>query len=116
MTVHSTDEVLARWTVRSGDALYFRGPNDESWAFITDINDPAILNRGQGTFFPVDPILVQGALDAVTFPIADLTVDIYILPYPRRDLIPSSANGSSIFLSPGVAPVSVYHVHCAGGA
>jgi hypothetical protein len=109
--VHTSDEVLARWTVRSGDGLYFHGPNGESWAFITDINDPAILNRGQGEFFPVDPTLVQGALDAVSFPISGLTVEIYVLPYPRRDLIPSSASGSSIFLSPGVAPVSVYHVH-----
>lgn len=111
VTVHNPDEVLARWTVRSGDALYFQGPHDERWTFITDINDPAILNRGQGAFFPVEPTLVREALDAVIFPISGLTVDIYILPYPRRDLIPSSANGNSIFLSPGVAPVSINHVH-----
>jgi hypothetical protein len=115
VTVHTPDEVLARWTVRSGDALSFRGPHDESWAFITDINDPAILNRGPGAFLPVDPTLVQEALDAVTFPISNLTVDVYILPYPRRDLIPSSANGNSVFLSPGVAPVSVNHVHALVG-
>lgn len=111
VTVHTPDEVLARWTVRSGDALFFKGPGGQSWAFITDINDPVIFNQGQGAFFPVDAGLVQEALDAVTFPIGDLAVDIFILPYPRRDLIPSSADDNAIFLSPGVAPVSESHVH-----
>lgn len=111
VTVHTPDEVLARWTARSGDALFFHGPDGESWAYITDINDPTIINKGQGAFFPVEPSLVREALDAMTYPVSDLTVDVYVLPYPRRDLIPSSANEHAVFLSPGVAPVSVSHVH-----
>mgnify|MGYP001056440738 CR=1 FL=1 len=111
VTVHTPDEVLARWTVRSGDALFFQGPHGESWQFITDIQDPAIINPGEGAFFPVDPGLVEQALAAVSYPIGDLAADVFILPYPRRDLIPSSASGNAVFLSPGVAPVSTNHVH-----
>ncbi len=111
VSVHTADEVLASWTSRSGDALFFRSPEGESWELVTDIADPAISNKGLGAFYPVDPALARDAVDAVNFPLGALDAQVFILPYPRRDLIPSSAGENCIYLSPGVAPMSAAQVH-----
>jgi len=111
VTVHAANEVLAEWTVHHGDALFFHGPLGEEWQYITDIGDPAIVNKGQGGFFPPDPAAVQGAIDAVEYPLQGINVDVFILPYPRRDLLPSNAGDGCIYLSPGVAPISSQQLH-----
>jgi hypothetical protein len=111
VTIHSADQVLAEWTVRSGDVLFFKSPGGRLWELVTDIDDPVIGNRGEGEFFPQDPEVVQAALDAISFPLEALSVDIFILPYPRRDLLLSNAGLRAIFFSPGVAPISQFQLH-----
>ena len=111
VSVHMPDEILAEWTVRSGDALFFHGPNGDYWEFIDDINDAAIRNKGEGAFFPVDSATVVAALDDISYPIASLSFDVFILPYPRRGLLPSNADGTCIYLSPGVVPLSAQQIH-----
>jgi hypothetical protein len=77
----------------------------EIWV-IVDINDPAIANKGDGSFHAYDYDLVVDALAAIECPGMDLDVEILILPYPRANTLVSSASGNRIFLSPQVAPVS----------
>ena len=110
------------WRIRSGDysntqgdGIYFRlfvvGPDGSRWELVTDIADPVIRNQGAGEFFPVDPAHVQAALDALTYPLEGIQVEIFILPFPRRALLPSSAENHVIYLSPGVVPVANSKVH-----
>jgi hypothetical protein len=111
VAIHPADEVLSEWTVRSGDHLYFQAPSGHLWKLVTDIDDPVINNKGEGAFFPADPAHVQTAVDAITYPLADADGDIFILPYPREELLPSSTEVDAIILSPGVVPLSVNQVH-----
>jgi hypothetical protein len=111
ITIRTAQDVLDHHTLRQEDRLFVVGPDGSRWELVTDINDPVILNRGAGEFFPVDPAHVQGALDALTYPVEGIQVDIFILPYPRRNLLPSSAENHVIYLSPGVMPVSENKVH-----
>jgi hypothetical protein len=109
--VHSPDEVLAEWTVPSDDALLFHGPGGDVWELISEITDPAILNRGEGKFFPHQTELVHSALDALSYPTGNLDAEIFILPFPRRGLVTSNAGRATIYLSPGVAPLITQQVH-----
>ncbi|NIM18950.1 MAG: hypothetical protein GTO51_01035 [Candidatus Latescibacteria bacterium] len=72
---------------------------------ITDIRDPAIANKGDGAFHPFDEGQVITALKEISYPGLHLNVTIYILPYPRRNVILSSANGHEIYLSPHVLEI-----------
>jgi len=72
---------------------------------ITDIDDPSIVNKGDGSFHPFVEEEVIRALDEITYPDLELDFDIYILPYPRRNLLISSAGDREIFLSPHVLEV-----------
>lgn len=109
VAVHGPDEVLADWTVTSGGTLYFHAPGGRYWELVTDIQDPVIINKGQGSFFPATPADVEAELAAVG-PAAELDADVFILPYPRRSLLPSNAEGRFIFLSPGVTPTNASQV------
>lgn len=111
VTVHAANEVLAEWTVHHGDALFFHGPQSEEWEFITDVADPAIANKGMGGFFPPHADAVREAIDAVSYPLDAIDLEVFILPYPRRDLLPSNAGERCIYLSPGVAPISSQQLH-----
>jgi hypothetical protein len=77
----------------------------EMWV-IVDINDPLITNKGDGSFHTYDVQTVIDVLGAIECPGMDLDIEVLILPYPRADILVSSASGNRIFLSPQVAPVS----------
>ena len=111
ITLPSAHEFLSRDTVASGGNLFFQSPEGTVWEFITDVNDPAILNKGQGQFFPISPVDVKNAIAAIQYPVAGLDIDIFILPYPRRGLLQSNASNNVFYLSPGVAPHSVSQIH-----
>jgi hypothetical protein len=111
VTIRTAQDVLDHHTTWHGDRLFVVGPDGSRWELVTDIEDPVIRNRGAGEFFPVDPAHVQTALDALTYPLEGIQVDIFILPFPRRALLPSSAENHVIYLSPGVMPVANSKVH-----
>jgi hypothetical protein len=111
IVIHTPDEILTRWTAEAGGKLYFQSPEGEQWEMVTAIDDPAVLNPGQGAFYPLDPAAVREALDAVTVPGQLLSGDVFVLPYPRRDLMASNAGDRAIYLSPGVAPLAADRVH-----
>ncbi len=71
----------------------------------TNINDPSIYNKGDGTFHPFTDGQVEEALRAVQHPWMRLSVRVYLLPYPRRNLLVSSTSGNEIFLSPHVLAI-----------
>jgi len=71
----------------------------------TDINDPSIYNKGDGVFHPFTDEQVETALEAIHHPWMRLSVRVYLLPYPRRNLLVSSTSGNEIFLSPHVLEI-----------
>ncbi len=78
---------------------------------ITDINDPRIANKGDGSFHPFDEELVVDAIAEISLSGLDMPLDIYILPFPRANLLMSSTGGSEIFLSPHVLEISRESAH-----
>lgn len=72
---------------------------------ITDINDPSVINKGDGSFHPFVEEEVIRALEEISYPDLDLSFDIYLLPYPRKNLLISSAGEREIFLSPHVLEI-----------
>jgi len=112
VALHTAEEVLSAWIERSGDAtLFFRSPEGDVWELVPDPGDPAIRNKGEGSFFPPEVDHVRSALVALTYPTEVLSVEIFILPYPRRELLTSSSGRSTIYLSPGVSSYSEAQVH-----
>jgi hypothetical protein len=99
-------EYLADRTVADGgrgvidleDGLYL--------SLITDINDPLIINKGDGSFHPFATDLVIECLESITYPGLGIDVDVFVLPYPRVDMMSSSASGRRIFLSPQVLEIT----------
>ncbi len=105
--IHGPAEVLAQFCHRDDDgALWLSIPGSASWQLVTSTDDPEISNPGDGSFHPFDETEVAAALAQVSYPLAGLDVDIYLLPYPRRGALDSGAGVGLILLSPGVAPIS----------
>lgn len=104
ITLVPADEVLSAHTeaLPTGE-LAFREASGAKVRLITTIDDPEILNRGDGGFHPADPAVVLRALEEIPREFLDpLRVQIFILPYPRSGRLSSSADGIAIYLSPGV--------------
>jgi hypothetical protein len=98
------DEVLRDHTSQlpTGE-LVFRESSGALVRFIVSIEDPQILNRGDGAFHPADEAAVYVSLqDLPARCLQPLQVDIYLLPYPRAGRLSSSADWRAIYLSPGV--------------
>ncbi len=98
------DEVLRDHTSRlpTGE-LVFRESSGALVRFIVSIEDPEILNRGDGAFHPADEAAVYLSLqDLPAQCVQSLQVAIYLLPYPRAGRLSSSADSRAIYLSPGV--------------
>jgi hypothetical protein len=110
-TIYSPDDILARWVVRDGDRTWLFRDAALRYQLVTDVADPVITNKGDGSFHPMDVDAVIAALSAVRVAGTGLAVEIFVLPYPRRDILDSSARDGVILLSPGTRPVSQYAVH-----
>jgi hypothetical protein len=78
---------------------------------VTSTSDPVIANSGDGSFHPFEEMHVRAALAAMQHPIAELSADVFLLPYPRRSGLESAAGPRLILLSPGVRPLSVEQQH-----
>jgi len=69
---------------------------------VTSIDDPAVANRGDGSFHPVAEEDARDALAGVAAPfLRPLQTSVYLLPYPRAGAIASSADSLAIYLAPG---------------
>jgi hypothetical protein len=109
--VHGPEDVLRESTERLGDQLFLVVESGLRYELITDIADPQVANRGDGRFHAMSMQDVTDALAAIRLDGTPLQVRIYILPYPRRQILDSSARDGMIFLSPGVRTVSDLATH-----
>jgi hypothetical protein len=103
--IHEPEAIMDNMTRRDADGrLIFEAPGGASYILIEDISDPAIFNKGDGSFHAFDLEHVASALREIEVGGApvEIEVEIYILPLPRRFLLSSSTVGTTIFLSPGV--------------
>ena len=106
-------DVLEHYTTETpGGDLLFAQPSGVTVKFVTNPNDPEIINPGSGAFHPPSTDLVVSAIESID-PLAlrALIADIFILPYPRSGLLSSSAGDDDIYISPGVMPYADVHVH-----
>ena len=106
IVVHDATETLRDWC-RTDDlgVLWLELPGGARYELVTSIEDPAIANRGDGSFHPFDAAEVVAALAAVSYPLDGIAADVFILPYPRRLGLSSAAGAGLILRSPGVYPL-----------
>jgi len=109
-TVYPPDYIMENMTLRQGDETLLV-IDDVYYALVTDIDDPIISNRGDGAFHPMPLDAVSAAIRDIRMEDAQLSVRIFVLPFPRREVMDSSARDDVIMLSPGVREVPDYHVH-----
>jgi hypothetical protein len=108
--VYPPQYILKKMTARVGDDLLFV-VDHVRYQFITSTEDLLISNIGDGGFHPMSVETVIEAMDALRLEDAGLKLRVFVLPYPRREVVDSSARADMIFLSPGVRDVSDYAVH-----
>ena len=111
LVVHDADDVLRHFTKEDGKRMFFLDPDGSEWEMVTRIDDPAILYKGGGGFFPADRAFVEGALASIPYPLDMLEGEVFILPYPRRAMLDSEARGRAVIVSPGVWPMAEPQVH-----
>jgi hypothetical protein len=109
--VHSSTVVTERFCSWSDGRLFFQAANGERWELITSVDEPEITNHGDGRFHPLDESVVAAAISGISYPISKIDVDVYILPYPRRGSLKSSAGNGAIYLSPGTREYSDQTAH-----
>jgi hypothetical protein len=111
LVVHDADDVLRHFTKEDGGRMFFLDPDGSEWELVTRVDDPAILYKGGGAFFPADRASVEGALASIPYPLDSLDGDVFILPYPRRAMLDSEARGRAVIVSPGVWPMAESQMH-----
>lgn len=104
VTLYDADLLASRLITIAGTPV-IPISDDRYLSVITDINDPAIYNKGDGSFHPFPVDMVLQALEAISQPYAGIRVTVYLLPYPRRNILVSSTSGTEIFLSPHVLEI-----------
>ena len=109
-TIFPPEYILERMTVQRGDELLLI-IDDIYYGLVTSTDDPIIANKGDGSFHPMRLDAVSAALRDIQIDDARLRVRIFVLPFPRREVMDSSARDDVIMLTPGVRPVSEQHVH-----
>jgi hypothetical protein len=102
-------DVLAQSVVadKAGARLIVDG---RSIDLVTDPSDPSLSKLGDGAFHPMDAAEVEAAVREIAGA-ALPDARIFVLPYPRRDVLESCCEGSVVFLAPGIRPVRPEHVH-----
>ncbi len=110
--IHDAQETLRSFcSVGADGRSWLVLPGGVRYELVTSTDDPAIANPGDGAFHPFDAGEVRASLDAARFPLAAVSAEIFILPYPRRLGLESAAGHGLILLSPGVRPLSAEHQH-----
>ena len=103
-TVYSSAELASRLTTFQGGPA-IRLPDGRFVPVVTDVADPTIDNKGDGSFHPFSRELVEHVLGSIEHPNLHMEVRIYLLPYPRRGVLVSSTSGNEMFLSPHVLDI-----------
>lgn len=103
-TVYTSEYLLAH-TQMDGSRGRIDIEDGLSLNVVTAIGDPLIVNKGDGRFhaFSTDQVLRQ--LREIEYPRLRVGVEVFVLPFPRSQLLVSSTSGRRVFLSPHVYPV-----------
>jgi hypothetical protein len=109
--IHRPEDLAQTHVVRDGGVARLVIDERLRYDLVPDVEDPAIANRGDGAFHPMSVETVVAALAAIRCASTDVAVQVFVLPYPRRAILDSSARDGIMFLSPGTRPVSEYAVH-----
>lgn len=122
--IYSSRTVIDEMTERDEDGDLIL-TIEEGWDYelIDDTSDPSIVCKGDGIFYSHSEEDISAALREIDLDgrRLDIKVEVYLLPFPRRGILRSTACGNRIFLTPGVyellRQVSAYFVthefgHC----
>jgi hypothetical protein len=101
-TIYPPEYVAERMIERHGDEAFLVVDGRPQYSLITSTADPEISNRGDGSFHPMSVDAVVAALRAIRLDNAAMRIRVLVLPYPRREVIDSSARDNMVLLSPGV--------------
>jgi hypothetical protein len=104
VTIHTPERLRDGLTMIHGQPV-LRLDDGRTLPVVTDIEDPSIVNKGDGRFHPLPHRFVTEALASLTHPAMRMAVTVYLLPYPCRGVLVSSTVGTELFLSPHVLPV-----------
>ena len=111
MVIHDAASTLRDYCRVQDGKTWLVLPGGAKLELVTSIDDPAIVNPGDGQFHPFDEAEVRSALAATRFPLRGLSADVFLLPYPRRGGLESAAGPRLVLLSPGVRPLSREQQH-----
>ncbi len=111
VAVHDASETLRDFCRSENGRLYLVLPGGSRWELVTSTTDAAISNPGDGSFHPFEPAEVAAALAQVSYPLRQVSAEVFILPYPRRESLESAAGPGLILLSPGVRALPREHQH-----
>lgn len=112
LVIHDAASTLRDYCAADSDGrLWLTLPGGRRFELITSTDDPGIINPGDGAFHPFDTAEVTAALADLRFPVAGISAEVFVLPYPRRAQIESAAGSRLILLSPGVRPLTREHQH-----
>jgi len=111
LAIHGPEETLRDYCVSQDGALWLVLPDGTREELVTSVDDPAILNKGDGSFHPFEETQVQAAVAALRAPLAHLRAEVFLLPFPRRSCLTSSASPGRMLLSPGVRALTPEHQH-----
>lgn len=103
-TVYPAD-YLADRVIDEGPNAAIQLDDERLIPVITDIADPSIVNKGDGSFHPFSTDDVLATLRALEHRSVRMSIRVYLLPYPRRSLLVSSTSGVELFLSPHVLDI-----------
>jgi hypothetical protein len=111
-TIHDAAETMRDFcSTDANGVLWLNLPGGARYELVTNINDPAIANHGDGQFHAFDAAEVSSALHGVRFSLAHVSADVFILPFPRRNGLESAAGPGLILLSPGVRTLTTQQQH-----
>lgn len=105
--VYTPEDIMTMSTKDVDGSLTLEVAGGVSYRLIDNVLDPEIVNKGDGTFHPVNTAWAIDALSKVDVSGRSLSmpVNLYVLPLPRSGLLSSSSCGDDIFLTPGVYEV-----------
>jgi hypothetical protein len=104
VSVYSPDYLRERLTSFEGQPA-IQLDDSRYLPVVTDIDDPSIVNKGDGRFHPFTFDMVAATMNEIEHSSMGFHVKVYLLPYPRRTLLVSSTVGAELFLSPHVLDI-----------
>ncbi len=96
VTIHSTEDILARWLVQRDGRTYLEHPAVGT----VELENEAYPWSG---LVPVDAAVVEEALVSMQGFHSDIAVDVFLLPGFPAGILSSFARNDVIFLAPGLA-------------